>query len=79
MKLEEDLVDPEEQAEDAGTSKLDTSLDKPAGALLERGSIAVEQNISRILEKSALDGEELKPEEQNKKVSSRPLPEKSYG
>lgn len=70
MKLEEDLLDPEQQGEEFGTTKPDTSLDKPAGALLERGSIAVEENISRILEKLGLDGEELKPEEQNRKVST---------
>lgn len=69
MKLEEDLLDPEQQGEDADTTKPDSSLDKPAAALLERGSIAVEENISRILEKSGLEGEDLKPEEQDRKVS----------
>lgn len=72
MKLEEDLVDLEQQTEDAAaTSKPDTSLDKPARALMERGSIAVEQNVSRILEKAGLDAEDLPAEAQNRKVGKR--------
>ena len=61
------MIDPEQQGEDA---KLDASLDKPVRGLTERGSIAVEQSIERVLGKLGLNNEDLSLEEQSKKVST---------
>jgi hypothetical protein len=66
-KLEDDLVDPE--SESTEETKPETSLDKPVKALPERGSVVVEETISRLLEKHDLTAETLSDEQANVKVS----------
>jgi hypothetical protein len=67
LKLEDDLVDPE--SETSEETKPETSLDKPVRALSERGSVVVEETISRLLEKHDLTAETLSDEQANVKVS----------
>ena len=67
LKLEDDLVDPE--SETSEDTKPTTSLDKPVKALSERGSVVVEETISRLLEKHDLTAETLSDEQANVKVS----------
>jgi hypothetical protein len=67
LKLEDDLVDPE--SETSEEPKPETSLDKPVRALSERGSVVVEETISRLLEKHNLTAETLSDEQANVKVS----------
>jgi len=67
LKLEDELVDFEAEGDEG---KPDMSLDKPVKALVERGSIVVEETISRLLEKHGLTGEDLGEEQANVKVST---------
>lgn len=66
LKLEDELVDTKAEGEE--DTKPDTSLDKPIQALTERGSVVVEETISRLLEKHDLNSETLSEEQANVKV-----------
>lgn len=67
LKLEDELVDSEAEGDEG---KPDMTLDKPVKALTERGSIIVEETISRLLEKHGLSGGDLGEEQANVKVST---------
>lgn len=65
-------MDKEQEGGETEGGKVDSSLDKPARGLTERGSQVVAEHITRLLEKAGLDAEDLGEQDQTRKVSFEP-------